>query len=306
MRVEESTVRTRCAPEPVPYAVVLPAAYDTSKALPLCVFLHGGTGSHTDLVGLQRLFEAWFSSGALPPMVIACASTGPLDYYLNFPDGSRRWETFITEDFLTHLRETYKVDPAPASTLLAGMSMGGMGALKIAFARPEAFHAVAALEPTIEPSLDTTTITLRNRFFFSPGNGPAILTGDDRDPALVAANNPANRAVANAEAIRESGLAIYFDVGDDDCLNLMDGAEFLHRTLWDLDISHEYHLVRGADHVGASVVPRLSEAFGFLGASLARPVPDPAAAGLRTQLAPLWEAGASVDPTMARRFGPLG
>jgi hypothetical protein len=35
-----------------------------------------------------------------------------------------------------------------------------------------------------------------------------------------------------------------------DFLNAHDGAEFLHRVLWDLDLWHEYHLVRNADHGG--------------------------------------------------------
>lgn len=305
MRIEQGIISSTCAPDPVPWAAVLPTQYDGNTALPLCLFLHGGTGSHRDLIGLGSLFEAWFSSGALPPMVVATAGTGPLDYYLDFPDGSKRWETFLATEFLSQMRGRFAVGTDRASTLLAGMSMGGLGALKIAFADPELFHAVAVLEPTIEPSLDTATTTGRNRYFFYPGNGPAILTGPDRDPALVAANNPANRAIDNADAIRDSGLAIYIDAADHDTLNLMDGAEFLHRVLWDLDISHEYHLVRGADHVGASVVPRLSEAFGFLGESLGPAVPDPAAAGLRSQLRSLWEAAAESDPTMHRRYGRL-
>ena len=71
----------------------------------------------------------------------------------------------------------------------------------------------------------------------------------------------------NAEDIRRSGLDIYLEVGDEDLLNLQDGAEFLHRILWDQDIPHEYHQVRWADHGGPSVNERLAEALCFLHAS---------------------------------------
>jgi S-formylglutathione hydrolase len=97
------------------------------------------------------------------------------------------------------------------------------------------------------------------------------VVGDNRDPALFESNNPANRAVANAAVIRESGLAIYLEVGDEDALNLHDGTEFLHRVLWDLDIPHEYHLVRWADHVGPTLEPRLGEAMRWLGSVLTTP-----------------------------------
>ena len=62
-------------------------------------------------------------------------------------------------------------------------------------------------------------------------------------------HNPASIVNDNSANIRESNLKIYIDVGDKDCLNLHDGAEFLHRILWDHGIEHEYHLIHGADHV---------------------------------------------------------
>ena len=69
--------------------------------------------------------------------------------------------------------------------------------------------------------------------------GPRELLGATRDAALFESNNPASRACANAAFIRESGLAIYLEVGGDDFLNAHDGTEFLHRVLWDLEIAHE-------------------------------------------------------------------
>ena len=92
-------------------------------------------------------------------------------------------------------------------------------------------------------------ITARNRLHHGSGT-PVPLIGPQRDADLFAANNPANRAIRSAGRIREPDLAIYIEAGDDDFINVHDGAEFLHRVLWDLDISHEYRLTRGADHGG--------------------------------------------------------
>ncbi len=167
----------------------------------------------------------------MPPMVMATADTGPMSYYLDHPDGSARWETFIAEDFIAHLRATYNVRRDRESTFITGISTGGYGSLKIALGRPDRFGAVAAIQPLLEPGLRDSDIGARNRLHHMVG-GPRELLGENRD-AVFQANNPANRALANADAIKKSGLAIYLEVGDEDFLNAHDGSEFLHRILWD-------------------------------------------------------------------------
>lgn len=118
------------------------------------------------------------------------------------------------------------------------------------------------MEAVLEPGLCDDRITARNRLHHGTG-GPARLIGPHRDPDLFAANNPANRAIRNAGRIRERDLAVFIETGDDDFINVHDGAEFLHRVLWDLDISHEYarRRSRGADadsaHAGDVCIARV-------------------------------------------------
>jgi S-formylglutathione hydrolase len=192
------------------------------------------------------------------------------------------------------------------------MSMGAHGSLKIAFRHPDRFAAVCGLNPMIEPGFDAEDAPARNRFFYPPGL-PAALVGRNRDKALYASNHPPRRARDNAAAIRDSALAIYLTVGGDDALNAHDGAEFLHRVLWDLDIAHDYHLVAGADHIGPGLADRLRHALMWLGGVVdpSRGFAGPggfsheAVAGLRAQLAPLREQAAATDPTVPRRYGIL-
>ena len=47
-------------------------------------------------------------------------------------------------------------------------------------------------------------------------------------------------------------------------IQLYEGAEFLHQISWQYKIRHEYHLVRGARHVGPSLNDRFTEAAQFL------------------------------------------
>jgi S-formylglutathione hydrolase len=157
--------------------------------------------------------------------------------------------------------------------VILGVSMGGHGALKIAFAQPEAFKGVAAVEPMLEPALHAADVPPRNRFYACGEDLPAALLGPDRDPTLFERDNPANRALQNAGRIQAAGLPIYLECGDEDSLLFQDGAEFLHRLLWGLDLSHEYRLSAGADHVGPSLLPRLRAAFQWLGECLFPPQP---------------------------------
>jgi S-formylglutathione hydrolase len=99
--------------------------------------------------------------------------------------------------------------------------------------------------------------------------------GSPIDEAYWEANNPANVAIHNAAKIRDSHLSIYLDAGDEDMFHLHEAAEFLHRILWDHQIAHEYHLVRGADHLGASLPPRLLDSLSFLERVMNPPKPTP-------------------------------
>lgn len=107
------------------------------------------------------------------------------------------------------------------------------------------------MQPMLEPGLREGDVQARNRLHHSAG-GPSQLVGPQRDATLWESNNPANRAREHRPEIQASGLAIYIDTGDSDFLNAHDRAEFLHRVLWEQDISHEYGLLRGADHGGRS------------------------------------------------------
>lgn len=204
---------------------------------------------------------------------------------------------------MPHLRGTCQVGMDRSSTAITGISMGGYGALKTAFSRPEVFGVVAAMQPMLEPGLHDRDIGARNRLHHLSG-GPARLIGPGRDADLFEANNPANSAQAQVDSIRESGLAIYVEAGDADFVNAHDGAEFLHRVLWDLDLSHEYRLTRGADHGGPTMHPRMLAMYSWTGASLISGAEsDEFLRSVRAQLQPVRDRAAVLDATTNRRFG---
>src|SRR5277367_7035540 len=70
-RVERSKLPVDFAPEGVPYAAILPPGYEQSAPMALCLVLHGGGGSHQNLVDSKPLYDDLWASGAMPPMVLA-------------------------------------------------------------------------------------------------------------------------------------------------------------------------------------------------------------------------------------------
>lgn len=310
----------------VPCAALLHDAH-RQRELPCCLVLYGGGGSRETLAALQPVFER-----ALPPCILAMPDVGPWSFYLDDPARGLAWESFLVQRLVPHVRALQPTAAVPLGVV--GMSMGGYGALKLAFARPQLFAAVGAVSPMLEPYRETHPVPLRNRFFY-PAEVPQALLGRVRDEALYRADHPAVRAHANARALLEHELAIYIDAAGRDVLNAHDGAESLHRKLWDLDIPHEYHLRRDADHAGPDLAPRLCVALSWV---LERLQPKAAAAltdlehawqawlvaqtgpmpttplptdsrlypiFLRTTLDPQRTAAAREDPTVSRHYGIL-
>ncbi|MGZ3448693.1 MAG: alpha/beta hydrolase-fold protein [Polyangiales bacterium] len=271
----------------VPCAALFPSGCATS--LPLCLFLYGGGGSRESLADIRPLVVEWFASGQLPPMVLATPDVGPWSFYLG-------WESFVVERLVPHLRARFALE---SRTGMVGISMGGYGALNIAFAHAADFAAVAAISPMIEPSFEANEVPLRNRYHYPP----------EVEQHLVRADPPVARARRYAD--RLSDLAIYVDAAGADVLHAHDGAEFLHRTLWDLDVAHEYRLRRDADHIGPDLPVRLFDAFAWTSGRLGKARDtsgdelERARKALHAQLEPLARDAALRDPTLSRRYGVL-
>ncbi len=254
---------------PVDAAVYTPPGYDPKRAAayPLVIQLHGGGGSSDNMSTMIETFEAAIKAGLIPASVSVMPSAGR-SFYMDYKDGSQKWEQFIVNDLLGHMRKDYNVAKGREGTLITGISMGGMGSLRIAFKHPDKFQAVASMEPGIEPALAYKDIQLRDRFWRDQSLFETIY-GKPVDEAYWAANNPATIAKTNPE--RLVGLGIYLEAGDQDMFFLHHGTEFVHRILFDAGISHEYRLVRGAEHVGPSILARFTNALDFFGRVLNPP-----------------------------------
>ena len=267
-KVEFHTVASRSRGEEVEVSVLVPDGYDPSgQADPLILQLHGGGGTRHHLAMMAPLYDRMFSEGVLPRCVVASLSAGA-SMYIGF-------EEFVAKELPQWISDHYNALASPDKLCMTGASMGGYGTLHVGFRHPELFCAIAAMEPAIEPSYVAEPPDRRSTWW----RNDVSLVADSNDGEGIELDfvneSPARVVRDDPEAIRSSNLEIYLEVGDQDYTNLHDGAEFLHRVLWDHDIRHEYHLVRWADHIGKSMLVRTVEAHRFLGAALGGGLSEP-------------------------------
>jgi S-formylglutathione hydrolase len=279
----DANLVTKLVPSPVEFAVLLPDGYDTAKEpFPLLLFLHGGGGNKNYLTQMRPVFDEMWKAGTLPPVVVVTPSAAR-SFYMDYKDGSQKWETFLITEFLMHLHEQYKVTKDRKGTLLFGISMGGLGALRLGFKFPETFGGLVAMEPGIDPVLKWKELSARYKFYRSAELMETIF-GKPFDETYWEANNVATIALNKADKLRTANLGIYIEAGDEDLFYLHEATEFLHRILWEQKVLHEYHLVRGADHVGRTIRPRTIGGLTFLTRLLNPPPPDPEVNAVRKQM----------------------
>ncbi len=165
----------------------------TDTPLPVCLFLHGGGGDQDTLLALQPLLEQAWQERSLPPLSIACLGVPPFCFYLDDPARGEHWQSAVSHGLLQALQERFAAWVSTAPAALLGVSMGGYGALKIAFDQPSRWAAAAAIAPMLEPHTRAERVPLRNRFHYPPAV-PQRLLGPARDPELFSADHPVTRA----------------------------------------------------------------------------------------------------------------
>ena len=251
-------------PSPVEYDVLFPKEYEnTDNIYPLMLFLHGGGNQDSNFLNLigPVIWDIW-EKKLVPEMVIVTPNCNR-SLYMDYKDGSEKWESFIIRKFLPFLQKEYKVAPDVNNTFIGGISMGGLGSLRLGLKYLDKFRAIVSFEPGIEPAFEWKDVETIDKFYREIDFMEEVF-GSPIDEDYWNKNNPAYIVRETAEEVRNSDIKIYLEVGTEDFFGLFRGAEFLHRTLFDYAIRHEFRYVYGADHLGISFKDRITNGFSFL------------------------------------------
>ena len=254
-RVECNSVPTKILTRSVPYCVVLPASFDVDKTkrFPILYELHGLGDNEQFFVhsGLWNLVDDLRERHELKDFLIATPAGGA-SFYINSKDEKVRYEDFLLREFFPFIEKKYRVSPGRGNRSISGVSMGGYGALHLAFRHPQLFSSVSAHSAALIEKLPV---------FVNQPQSPrsrilGAVFGVPPDIAFWNANSP----LTLARSAKLSGLKIYFDCGDQDDFGFDAGATALDKILTSRKIAHEFHIYPGrhdpgyfAAHIPASL-----------------------------------------------------
>ena len=196
--------------------VLLPRGFSSrsSDSWPVLYLLHGGLGSYVNWTESSDVERLTRSTDAL----VVMPDGGRLGFYAdwwNHGAGNKPgWETF----HLTELRQILERGlGAGDQRAIAGLSMGGFGAMSYAGRHPELFRAAASFSGVLDTAHPTAAPIFPGRYstwllqtFFQPlGYDPLALFGDPTAQADIwAAHNPADLV----ENLR--GIALFVSCGN--------------------------------------------------------------------------------------------
>jgi len=244
----------------VRYVVDVPPSYEAAagRRYPVVYALHGlfeGPGFWEGR-GLAAILAELRAKGL--PEFLVVAVDGGNSFFVNAKGG--RYQDLVEQDLLAHVEATYRVARGRAGRALLGISMGGYGALNIAFKDPALVAAVATHSAMLleqVPSADQGARRGQMAAFFN-------VFGDPIDLELWRANDPLARA---RSLDPKAAPALYLDCGAEDRYGLANGHRGLHKLLEDRGVPHTFELPPG-DHGYEFVRARIEKSLRFLGERL--------------------------------------
>ena len=237
----------------------VPPQADGLQDVPLVLLLHGVYGSHWAWAfkgGAHHTAQRLIDAGALPPLVLAMPSDGL------WGDGSgyvahagQDFERWIVDEVPAAAREACSACSVDSPLCIAGLSMGGFGALRLAGRHPHRFVAAAGHSSATDAAqLDPLLAETRAGWAASPLDTSVL-------DALRSAPAPLP--------------ALRFDCGRSD--PFINANRRLHEGLLAARITHTYAEHEGG-HDWAYWTQHLSDTLRFFGQTLTarRPPHEPA------------------------------
>jgi S-formylglutathione hydrolase FrmB len=255
------------------FVIYLPPSYvaRSARRYPVIYYLHGVTGQESDWVAMGNidLIADSLIARGMPEVILvmpdgddAWYSDAPADlgYAARDADTTQshasptycvahsRYETYVAVDLVRHVDSTFRTRADRAHRAIAGLSMGGYGAMLIALGHPDFFAAAASHSGVLSPlyagphpfvpparyaaSFDSLRAAWGNGFLWStiaPALGPDTAGWFARDPA---------RRAARLIGAHTPVPALFIDVGAQD--GLVDQSRAFAWELTRLGIPHAY------------------------------------------------------------------
>jgi len=289
-------------------SIYLPPSYrtNTDRRYPVVYLLHGFTdrddrwfGPRATSINAPASLETALGNGSAGEMILVMpnAYTRYAGSFYGSSAATGDWETFVTGELVSFIDDHYRTLASRASRGLAGHSMGGYGAIRLAMKHPDVYAAVYAMSACClyqgTPSVASVRVADAVRsaddfekaeFFakalLAQGAAWSANPGSARffdlpfkngvlQPLVVAewnANMPTAMLGQYAATLRTVRF-LALDVGREDFL--LDQNQLLDRLLTDHAIPHSFetyegdHVSRIGERLGTKVLPFFARSLSF-------------------------------------------
>ncbi len=224
-------------------------------------FFHGmkGNSGEWKSKGYAEALNQLTNSSEVPPMTVVSFDTDGQSFFTDYGNnhtGSRSYETWLTEEFMPFIENTYHVCNERKCRATAGFSMGGLGAIKTALRHPDLFAVGAGSCPALPPfnafDSDSQWGAYFSRHPIGGFKGFFLLdiirsvfasrsVFDQHDPSVITENW--NQSVPFP--------AMYFDVGGKDTYGFQEGVArfqeildrkgFKYKNFYDPNAAHDIY-----------------------------------------------------------------
>ena len=219
-RVDTVTVATTNLETPMTVLVVVPDNAAPDQHFPVVYVLHGAYGNYADWLSHQPRIKDMADRYGM----IIVHPDGRDTWYLDSPVNPKiKMETFIIEDLIPYIDNNYPTLPDRSKRAITGLSMGGHGALYLAFRHPDIFGSAGSMSGGVDI-----------RPFPKNWGLPGLLGDIENHPQ----NWESASVINHVKDITPGQINIYFDCGVDDFFAQVN--ENLHRALLDAGIPHDY------------------------------------------------------------------
>ena len=227
-KVDTIAIRSTAMDRTYKAAVAIPDSYLKNKSrYPVLYLLHGASGK----------FSSWLTSTPDPDavkrladqynIIIVMPEGERFSFYLDSPSNkASQFDTYISSEVIPAIDKQYRTISEKRGRVIAGLSMGGHGALYLATRHPELFCAIGSMSGAVDMGrLSSDDFVKRMEPVF----------GTERLPQHVYSSYA---VMSMIDKIGANGTPLIFDCGVDDFL--IEHNRELHRRLVYAKIPHDY------------------------------------------------------------------
>ena len=202
--------------------VITPTTYKKKKLVfPVVYLLHGFSGDYSNWIKkvpeLKRYSDQY-------QLILVCPDGAYASWYFDSPIDTKMWyETYIGVEVPHYIDSTYRTMADKFHRAITGLSMGGHGALLIAWRHSETFSAAGSMSGGVDLKESVHRFEIEK------------VLGDTLQHPENWYNNSMINIVLNKPA---NPLSLIIDCGIDDIFIL--GNRKLHQELLNLKLPHEY------------------------------------------------------------------